>query len=161
MKGLAVLATFLALEQTMSMSAAPVTVTGPAALALASVLAQHSPLLSTDDKELVARIFGGDSDVARSTRKIVSVTVDSIVCRLSNVDITTRHCELAFKTSKLTLRGREANEMGATLAAAGVPAEGAAGSIIESISQLVCTIDANEISQMAGAGAKCAFETAQ
>jgi len=161
MKRLAVVATFLVLKQTMSVSAAPVTVTGPAALALASVSAQHSPLLSTDDKELVARIFGGDSDVARSTRKMVSVTVDSIVCRVSNVDITTRHCEMAFKTSKLTLRGREANEMGATLAAAGAPTEGAAGSIIENISQLVCTIDANEISQMAGAGAKCTFETAQ
>ena len=161
MKSLVALAVLLALEQTTSVSAAPVTVRGPEALALASVVAQHSPLLSTDDKGAIARLFEGDSSVVRPIRERYSVTADSLVCRVSKVDITARHCELAFETSKLTLRGRQANELGATLAAAGVPAEGAAGSIIESISNLVCSIDSNEISQMAGAGAKCTFETVQ
>jgi hypothetical protein len=160
MNRLVVLGVLLALGQTASASAAPVTVTGPTALALASVVAQHSPLLSADDRGAMARLFGGDSQVV-PIKKLLSVTADSVLCRVSNIDIASRHCELAFKTGKLTLMGREANEMSATLAAAGVPVEGAAGSMIESVSQLACTIDSNEIRQMAGAGVKCTFETAQ
>lgn len=160
MNRLVVLGVLLSLGQTASVSAAPVTVTGPTALALASVVAQHSPLLSADDRGAMARLFGGDSQLV-PIKTLLSVTADSVLCRVSNVDITLRHCELAFRTGKLTLRGREANEMSATLAAAGVPVEGAAGSMIESVSQLACTIDSNEIRQMAGAGVKCTFETAQ
>jgi hypothetical protein len=160
MNRLVVLGVLLALWQTASVSAAPVTVTGPTALALASVVAQHSPLLSADERGVMARLFEGDSEVV-PIKKLLSVTADSVLCRVSNVDIRWRHCELAFRTGKLTLRGREANEMSATLAAAGVPVEGAAGSMIESVSQLECTIDSNEIRQMAGTGAKCTFDTAQ
>jgi hypothetical protein len=160
MNRLVVLGVLLTLGQSASAWAAPVTVTGPTALALASVVAQHSPLLSADDRGVMARLFGGDSQVV-PIKKLLSVTADSVLCRVSNVDITSRHCELAFRTGKLTLRGREANEMSATLAAAGAPVEGAAGSMIESVSQLACTIDSNEIGQMAGAGVKCTFETAQ
>ena len=159
MNRLVVLGVLLALEQTASVWAAPVTVTGPTALALASVVAQHSPLLSADERGAMARLFGGDSQVP--IKKLLSVTADSVLCRVSNVDITWRHCELSFRTGKLTLRGREANELSATLAAAGVRVEGAAGSTIENVSQLACTIDSNEIRQMAGAGVKCTFDTAQ
>jgi len=160
MNRLVVLGVLLALEQTASVSAAPVTVTGPTALALASVVAQHSPLLSADERGAMARLFAGDSQVV-PIKKLLSVTADSVLCRVSNVDITSRHCELSFRTGKLTLRGREANELSATLAAAGVRVEGAAGSTIENVSQLACTIDSNEIRQMAGAGVKCTFDTAQ
>ena len=83
----------------------------------------------------------------------ISVTADSVVCRASNVDITSRTCELAFGAGKRLLKGREANELTATLAAAGVAPEGAAGSIIESITKLACTIDPNEIRQKAGGNA--------
>ena len=72
-----------------------------------------------------------------------------------------RAAELTFGSRKRTLTGREANEVGATAAAAGVPSEGAAGSSIESISKLRCTIDPNEIMQKAGGGANCTFETGQ
>lgn len=112
---------------------------------MASVVAQHSPLLSTDDKGALASLFGGDSGILRPIRKTLSVTADSVVCGVSNVDITARHCELAFQTSKLTPSGREANELGATLTAAGVPVEGAAGSMIEGVSKLVCMIELNDM----------------
>ena len=39
--------------------------------------------------------------------------------------------------------------------------EGAAGSSIESVSKLRCTIEPNEIMQKAGGGAQCNFETGQ
>jgi len=59
------------------------------------------------------------------------------------------------------LTGREANEVGVTGIIAGASSEGAAGSIVESISKLVCTIDPNEIMKKVGGGAECTFETGQ
>jgi len=119
-------------------SAAPGSASGPSGLALAAVIAQHSPAVRAFDKRVIARLF-----------------------RVSNVDITSRSCELNFGARKRTLTGREANEVGATMAAAGIPSEGAAGSSIESVSKLRCTIDPNEIMQKAGGGAQCNFETGQ
>jgi hypothetical protein len=141
-------------------SAAPATVTGPTALALAAVVAQHSSLPAYD-KRVMARLFAGDNIFFIAARTKVSVTADTIVCRTSNVDIAARSCELTFKTSKRTLKGREANELYATAATAGVSPEGAAGSNIESFSKLNCAIDPKEIRQKAGGGAACSFETAK
>jgi hypothetical protein len=140
-------------------SAAPVTITGPTALALAAVVAQHSPHLPAYDKKIMARLFGGDSVFLIATKAKFSVTADTVVCRTSNVDIAARSCELTFKVSKKTIRGREANEVYATSVTAGVVAEGAAGSNIASFSKLNCAIDAKEIRQKAGGGAQCSFET--
>ena len=140
-------------------SAAPATVTGPAALALAAVVLQHSPQLSAYERRVVARLFDGNSSLGFTPKKKLSITVESIVCRVSDVDIVARTCDLTFKTGKRTVIGRQANEIYATAAAAGVPSEGATGSTIESISKLECTIDPNEIKQRAGGGAECSFET--
>jgi hypothetical protein len=84
-----------------------------------------------------------------------------VVCRTSNVDITSRSCELTFGTQKYTLTGRDANEISATAIAAGIAAEGAAGSSIVGFSKLKCTLDPNEIKRKAGGGAECSFETGQ
>ena len=59
------------------------------------------------------------------------------------------------------MTGREANEVSATGLTAGATSEGAAGSIVESISKLECAIDPNEIMKKAGGGAECKFETGQ
>jgi hypothetical protein len=139
-------------------SAAPATVTGPTALALAAVVAQHSSLPAYD-KRVMARLLAGDSIFFIAAKTKVSVTADTIECRTSNVDITARSCELTFKTSKKTVKGREANELYATAATAGVAAEGAAGSNFESFSKLNCAIDPKEVRQKAGGGATCSFET--
>ena len=45
-----------------------------------------------------------------------------------------------------------------TLALAGVPSDGAAGSIFESLSKLSCTLDPKAIKDKAGGGADCSFE---
>jgi hypothetical protein len=162
MKRLMALVLSLALGQvaaTSSASAAPGTASGPYALALAAVVAHHSPLLSGHDKRVIAKLFDGDTHVGFPANKKISVKADSIVCKVSDVDITARSCELTFASHKRSLKGREANEIFATLAAAGVASDGAAGSIFESVSKLVCTLDPNEIEQKAGGGAQCAFET--
>jgi len=131
-------------------SAAPGSASGPSALALAAVIAPHSRAV---------RAFDTNFGFTPNTK--ISVDAESVTCRVSNVDITSRSCELNFGARKRTLTGREANEVGATMAAAGIPSEGAAGSSIESVSKLRCTIDPNEIMQKAGGGAQCSFETGQ
>lgn len=160
MKRLMISAMALAVVQS-SASAAPGSATGPTALALAAVIAQHSPAARAFDKRVIARLFRGNTRFGFTPNTKISVDADSVVCRTSNVDITQRSCELTFGSRKRTLTGREANEVGATAAAAGVPSEGAAGSSIESISKLRCTIDPNEIMQKAGGGANCNFEAGQ
>jgi hypothetical protein len=140
-------------------SAAPATATGPAALALAAVVAEQAPL-GRFDKRVVARLFDGKRIFITPNTKI-TVAALSIVCRTSNVDITMRSCDLTFRTNKRSVQGREANELNATMAVAGVASEGAAGSLVESLSNLTCTLDPNAILQKAGGGAECKFETGQ
>jgi hypothetical protein len=133
-------------------SAAPVSVSGSTAVAVAGVIAPYSPLLSAHEKRTIADLFNGHK---------LTVTAESIVCRVSNVDITARSCELTFDKFARTLKGREANEVNATLAAAGAVAEGAAGSMIQSVTNLTCTLDPNVIKDNAGGGADCSFATDQ
>jgi hypothetical protein len=148
---------------TLSLSVAGVTtasaasISGPTALALAAVVAPYSPLLSSGEKKVVAALFAGNTNVKYANK--ISVTADKIVCRTSNVDLTARSCELTFKTGKHSPKGREANELFATEAMAGVPPEGAAGSNFESLSKLNCTLDPKAIEQKDGSGAECSFDT--
>ena len=94
---LAILAISLFTATVSTASAAPATANGPAALALAGVVALYSPLLTADEREAVTAFFVGQSGV-RYAKKI-SVTADKIVCRVSNVDITARSCDCLLYTS--------------------------------------------------------------
>ena len=128
MRKLILLVLFVALGQEAAV-AKSITATGPTALALAVVVADHSPLVSAFHNRVLARLFGGNTNFGFTPGTKISVTADSIVCRTSNVDITSRTCELTFTVGKRALRGREANELSATAAVAGAPSEGAAGTI--------------------------------
>jgi hypothetical protein len=134
-------------------------VTGQAALALAGVVAPASHLLSMSEKEAVATLFAANSTIPY--KKKVIVTADKIVCRVSNVDITARSCELTFGKTVKTINGRAANEVFATAAMAGIASDAAAGSIFESLSKLSCTLDPQVIKDKAGGGAECSFEPAK
>jgi hypothetical protein len=138
-------------------AAAATTVNGPAALALAGVVAQYAPLPAAN-KKAVAALFKGDTNFPYTAK--ISVTAEKIVCRTGNVDITARSCELTFKTAARTLKGREANELYATEAMAGIPSDGAAGSNFESLSKLNCTLDPKALKQKDGSGAECTYEAA-
>ena len=153
---LAILAGSLFLSGAAATHAAPATVTGPNALALAGVVALYSPLLSGDERETAAALFVGEKDV-RYAKKL-TITADKIACRVSNVDISARSCELTFRGRKQTVNGRRASEIFATEALAGVPSDGAAGSVFESLSNLSCTLDPKAIKQKDGSGANCTFE---
>lgn len=143
--------------------AGSVTASGPTALALAAVVAQHSPLIRAFDKRVIARLFRGNTNFGFTPNTKISVVVDSIVCTTSNVDITMRSCELTFsarnRSWKQPLTGFRANEISSTALAAGATSKGAAGSINENLSKIECAIDPNEIMKKAGGGAECTFET--
>jgi hypothetical protein len=160
MRKLILLAFFVALGPEAAV-ANSITATGPSALALAAVVADHSTLVSAFHKRVIARLFAGNTNFGFTPGRKISVTADSIVCKTSNVDITSRSCDLTFSVGKRSLHGREANELSATATVAGATSEGAAGSSIESFSKLDCTIDPNEIMKKAGGGAQCTFEAGQ
>ena len=138
-----------------------VTTDGPDALALAAVVADHSPLVRGFDERVLRRLFAGNTNFGFTPGRKISVTADSIECRTGHIDITMRTCDVTFSVGKRSLRGRQANELSATAKLAGAASEGTAGSSIESFSRLKCTIDPNEIMQRAGGGAQCSFETGQ
>jgi hypothetical protein len=139
-------------------SALAASATGNSALALAALVARRSPLLSAHDKIIMARMLNGNLGFSFPKNKKILVRATSVVCRAGDVDITLHSCTLTFGKKTAALKGREAHELFATVAEAGVPSEGAAGSIYESLSQLVCTIDPNEIKQRGGGGADCTFK---
>jgi hypothetical protein len=142
-------------------SAASGSASGPSAFALAGVVASHSSVLGPFDRRAMRRLFAGNSPILFPPNRTISVTASSIACRASTVDIISRSCDLTFGAAKRSLKGRDANELFATLAAAGVASEGAAGTIAEGVTNLACTISPSEIEQKAGGGATCTFDTGQ
>ena len=134
--------------------AASADTSGHTALALAALVASHSPQSPQAAREVMARLFEGDLDVPGHA---LSVRADSVACRAGDVDITAFACTLTFGARQVSLKGRKAHELFATLAEARVEPDGAAGTIHESLSHLDCTIDPNAIKQKAGAGAACSF----
>jgi hypothetical protein len=142
-------------------SAAAGNVSGSAALALAGVVAPYSTALSTPDKKAVAALFDGNAALAITTKKQLLVKADSVLCKVGNVDITSRSCDLVFSNGKRSVKGRAANEIYATLAVAGVDGDGAAGHIFRGVTRLICTLDPAEIRENAGGGAECSFQTGE
>ena len=131
------------------------TASGNSALALAAIVAGYSPVVSSADKVALAKVFDGNLSVPNKT---IVVKANAILCRVSNVDISARSCELTFGTTKITRTGRKAHELFATLAEVGVPPDGAAGTIFEGLKNLDCKINLHEIKQKAGGGADCSFD---
>jgi hypothetical protein len=139
-------------------SASAATVTGSSALVLASLVAEHSPQPMQQERGVMSRMLAGNLDFSFPADQKITVRADAVTCRSSNVDITSRSCELTFGQKRVSLNGRQAHELFAAIAGVGVPPDGAAGSIYESIAHLTCTIDPNEVKQRAGGGAVCNFD---
>jgi hypothetical protein len=137
--------------------AAPLTPSGQVALALGALVAEYSPSLGSRDKRTIERIFNGDQTGPFPTAQPITVQADSILCRVSDVQIAIRSCVLTFGNRTRKLTGRAAHEIYATLVEAGNPSSGAAGSVFESLTQLTCTIDPQALRQSAGGGASCTF----
>src|SRR4029077_15641921 len=72
------------------------TASGSSAFALASLVAVHSPVLSTGDTALIRRLFNGHFLQIRGDNNGISVEANSIVCSVGNVDLTAHSCKLTF-----------------------------------------------------------------
>jgi|SRR5665213_49846 len=157
---MAAAAVLLTIAGQSAVSAAPAKMSGPRALAVAAVLAQYSPLLNPGERKITAGLFDGNGRISYPKKKL-TVSADTVTCRISNVAIAERSCALTFAKGNRTLKGRAANELFATLASATVTAEGAAGSMIESVTKLNCTLDLDAIRQNDGSGADCSWQSGQ
>jgi hypothetical protein len=133
---------------------------GNSALALAALVGERSPDLEGQPREALGSMLDGKLNFAFPADRKITVKADSVVCRASNVDISSHSCELVFGKRKLTRAGRAAHELYATLIEAGVQPEGAAGSMIAGISKLSCTVDPNTVKGASGGGADCTFAAA-
>ncbi len=133
---------------------------GPGALALATLVSDHSPTLSHFDKRTLTKLFTGHTNVSYPAGHTITVNADKITCKTSDVDITLHSCDFTFGPRTVTISGRAAHELYATLAENGVPGGAAAGTLYEALTQLTCTIDPNVIDQRSGGGATCTYTPA-
>ena len=147
----------LALTATGGTTALAASASGSPALAMAAVIAPYSPDLSPRDKVTVAALFDGET--GKVAAKKIAVIAEKIMCRTSNVDLTSRSCELTFKGGKHSLTGREANELFATMALAAILSGGADGSNIRCASEPNSTIDVSANKQDFDAGSSSSFDT--
>jgi hypothetical protein len=138
--------------------ASAATAMGSSALALSALVAENSPMLTASDKLVLAALFEGHLDVPVSGDGKISVRADSITCSAGDVDISAHACNLVFGKKTLTLKGRKAHELFATIIELGVRPEGAMGRVYDSIAHVNCAIDAKEIEQRDGGGASCSFD---
>jgi hypothetical protein len=138
-------------------SASAASVGSHTALALGAIVGGASPMVVLTDRAALAVLLDGKPIKTAKWRKVV-VKSEAIVCRAGNVDITTFRCDLTFGAKKVSLQGRHAHELYATILEAGVPGEGAAGTIYAALQNLSCTIDPPTIEQNSGAGADCTFD---
>jgi hypothetical protein len=148
------------LLSTQAFADAPSKVDDSGALALAALVAENSPLIGAADKAVLAKLLDGETNVTYPAGQKISLTAAKLTCKASNVDIAAHSCDLTFGGKDVTLNGRRAHELFATLAGIGVEPDGAAGSIYEALANLKCTVDPNEVKQMAGGGAHCDFAPA-
>jgi hypothetical protein len=131
---------------------------GPSSqLMLAAIVTQYSPQLGTAMKQEVSRLAAGDLTKTDTDKDFV-VSADSIECRASDVDITSRSCIIMYGSKAVTLSGRPAHELFSTITEVGVPAGASAGTYTVGLSSLSCTVSPSEISAGSGGGVHCTFK---
>jgi hypothetical protein len=138
-------------------AAAAATVTSFSALALGAIVGSYSTTLSHSEKALLGKLLDGRATAGPSKPKI-NVNAAAVICHASDVDITLFGCELTLGTKKVTLSGRKAHELFATIREAGVSPDAAAGTIFEALHAMSCVIDPKGIAQRDGSGATCNFD---
>jgi hypothetical protein len=134
---------------------------GNAGLALAALVSFESPLVSAHDKQVMSYMLNGNLNFSYPAGKKIVVKADSVVCRASNVDISSHSCAFTFGAKKPSIAGRAGHELYATLIQVGIPGDGAAGTIFEALKSLNCTVDPNAVKQRDGSGADCTFTPGQ
>jgi hypothetical protein len=149
------LAIILLLLAAQPASAASTNISGNSALALAALVGAQSRAVTLKERKALANMLDGRLAFAWPPNQKIVVKADKVTCRASNVDISAHSCDLTFGAGTRNLSGRAAHELYAALVEAGVPSDGAAGSVFEGVTQLSCTIDPGAVKQKGGGGADC------
>ncbi|MEI9886447.1 MAG: hypothetical protein WDN08_08080 [Rhizomicrobium sp.] len=129
---------------------------GYTALSLAEAVGLQSPVVSFAHKVTLTKFRAGNTSFASSNAPF-TFSAAAIDCGASNVDITHYRCRLTFGSSTIDIVGAAAQQLFATLIQAGVPGDGAAGTIHEAVTALSCTVNVGQVKQRAGGGATCSF----
>jgi hypothetical protein len=122
--------------------------------ALGVVVGVQSPLLDVSAKQRLEALIADQAPGGAA----IEVTAKSVTCRAGDVDIAAFSCALDFGSGTVSLSGRAAHEVFATLQENGVPGDGAAGTVYEAVQRLQCRLDPREIAQKGGGGASCGYE---
>jgi hypothetical protein len=131
---------------------------GNAALALAALIAEHSPAISHNERIVLGRFLEGHTGFALPPgMHHIVVSADKVVCRLSDIDVTMHNCDITVGSMTYTEAGRRGQALLATMQENGVTGDGAAGSIYFGVAPISCNIDTGMVQARAGGGAKCVF----
>ena len=138
---------------------AAATTGGHGALALAAIVGQYDPALTSGVRGGLLRLLADEAFGTQSGKLIVKA--DAVTCRAGDVDLKAFGCTLTFGTRTVTLKGRQAAEIYATLIESGVPSDGTAVTLFESLKALSCTLDLTELGGPGmgdGGGASCDYQ---
>jgi hypothetical protein len=141
-------------------AAAATTGTGHGALALAAIVGQYDPALAPGFRAGLLRLLADQAFGGTHSGNVI-VKADAITCRAGDVDLKAFGCALTFGSHTVTLKGRQAAELYATLIEAGVPSDVATGTAYERVKALSCTLDITELGGPGmgdGGGASCAYQ---
>lgn len=139
-------------------AASQLTVTGNDALALAALVAQYSPREPKATKRALSNLLDGKLNVKYPESKKITVAADSIDCRASIAGSAAYTCDLKFATKSVSINGRKAHELLATLVEAGTASRQEAGALPHAMGRLSCEITPSEIRRKSGKGSECQFE---
>jgi hypothetical protein len=153
MKRLAVFAAALLVAATPASAASA---GGHDALALGALIGLRSPVLTAHQRVHLALLL--EDRAAFVPPGPIVVAADVATCRAGDVDVAAFGCVLTFGPRTVNLAGRPAHELYATIVEAGVPGDGAAGTIFEALHSLSCTLDPAKLAQKDGSGADCTFQ---
>jgi hypothetical protein len=134
---------------------------GNDALGLAALVAQYSPLVPKSSKKALSNLFDGKRKFKFPAKEAISIEASSINCRKSSAAIAAFACGLDFAGKPVSVQGRKAHELLATLAEAGTASRQEAGMLHYNIDHLKCEVRTSEILRSAGSGSECRFDLAQ
>lgn len=136
--------------------AAPMTMGGEPALAFAALVGHYSPGLTAAQKHILFRFLGGQTAFA-SSNATITFQVDEVQCRQGHVELQEHSCRITYGGAVTTLGGEEGAGILAEMIVAGVPGQGAAGSMYVDAQMITCTLDVAELKSPDGGGASCTY----
>lgn len=113
---------------------------GPKSAALAYMVAVHSPLLTTEQRDAISQDFHGAP--LNSEPSMHNVTADRVSCTASGDGVGEEaRCSIDYGADVKDIAGEDATFLLAALATAGAEPKSGAQNLERSIMELVCTVD--------------------